>query len=123
MLPFFALVNTASIGLIIVALLVYSISLGLTYGPRSALYAEMYPTRVRYSGAAISYAIGAVLGGAFAPTIAEALRTSTGTVYSGGAYLAGMTITGIVASLFIRDHPGRDLEAGDRPHDRAANPS
>ncbi|WP_156993140.1 MFS transporter [Pseudonocardia acaciae] len=123
MFPFLALVNTANVGLLIVALLAYSIGLGLTYGPQAALYSEMYPTRVRYSGAAISYALGAVLGGAFAPTIAEALQTSTGSVYSVGVYLAAMTIVGIVASLFIRDVPGRDLSAGNAARDRAAEAS
>jgi MFS family permease len=76
--PFFALLNTANTGLVVLALVLYSIGLGLTYGPQAALFSEMYPTAVRYSGAALSYAIGAVLGGAFAPMIAEALQSSTG---------------------------------------------
>ncbi|MFH9008546.1 MFS transporter [Streptomyces afghaniensis] len=67
MFPFFALLNTANAGLVVVALVLYSIGLGLTYGPQAALFAELYPTSVRYSGAALSYAIGAVLGGALAP--------------------------------------------------------
>ncbi|MET7695014.1 hypothetical protein ABZT06_45160 [Streptomyces sp. NPDC005483] len=58
MFPFFALLNTANEGLIVVALVLYSIGLGLTYGPQAALFAELYPTAVRYSGAALSYAIG-----------------------------------------------------------------
>ena len=47
--------------------------LGLSYGPQAALYAEMFPANVRYSGVSIGYALGAILGGAFAPMIAEAL--------------------------------------------------
>ncbi|WP_370962000.1 MFS transporter [Amycolatopsis sp. cg9] len=93
----------------------FSAGLGLTYGPQAALYAEMYPTRVRYSGAAISYALGAVLGGAFAPTIAEALQSSTGTVYSVCAYLAGMTLLGLLATFFVRDRRGVPLRTADEP--------
>jgi MFS family permease len=111
MFPVFLLINTASIGLLIVALLVFNISLGFTYGPQAALYAEMYPTGVRYSGAAISYALGAVLGGAFAPTIAQALQTSTKTVYAVAVYLAIMTIIGLLASFFIKDRPGAPLRS------------
>ena len=37
----------------------------------SAMYAEMFPANVRYSGIGIGYALGAILGGAFAPMIAE----------------------------------------------------
>ncbi|GAA4524439.1 MFS transporter [Amycolatopsis samaneae] len=113
MFPFFALIDTGNVALLVLALVLFAVGLGFTYGPQAALYAEMYPTRVRYSGAAISYAIGAVLGGAFAPTIAEALQSGTGTVYAVGGYLAVMTVIGLVASFFVRDRPGRPL--GDVP--------
>ncbi|WP_020667406.1 MFS transporter [Amycolatopsis nigrescens] len=111
MFPFFALLNTANFALIVLALMLFAVGLGFTYGPQPALYSEMYPTRMRYSGAGISYAIGAVLGGAFAPTIAEALQSSTGTVYSVGVYLAVATAVGLAASLFVKDRPGRPLDA------------
>ncbi|MFJ9558641.1 MFS transporter [Streptomyces fuscichromogenes] len=113
MFPFFALLNTANTGLIVLALVLYSIGLGLTYGPQSALFAEMYPTAVRYSGAALSYALGAVLGGAFAPMIAEALQTSTGTVYSVGVYLAAVTLVGLTVTFFLAERRDTPLTATD----------
>ncbi|MDO0932249.1 hypothetical protein QQY66_11315 [Streptomyces sp. DG2A-72] len=54
MFLFFALLNTANTALVVVALVLYSIGLGLTYGPQAALFAPLYPTAVRYSGAALS---------------------------------------------------------------------
>nr|WP_107480652.1 MFS transporter [Streptomyces caniscabiei] len=110
MFPFFALLNTADAGLVVLGLIVYSIGLGLTYGPQAALFSEMYPTAVRYSGAALSYAIGAVLGGAFAPMIAEALQTGTGTVYSVGVYLTGVTVVGLVVTFFVKER--KDVPLG-----------
>ncbi|MFA4840633.1 MAG: MFS transporter, partial [Agrococcus sp.] len=56
--------------------------LGLTYGAQAAWYAESFPASVRYSGVSIAYAIGAIIGGAFAPTIAQALLQATGTTWS-----------------------------------------
>lgn len=109
MFPFFALINTGNIGLIVIALILFTVGLGFTYGPQSALYAEMYPANVRYSGAAISYAIGAVFGGAFAPTIAQALQSHYGSVYPVGVYLAVVTAVGLVASFFIKDRKGTSL--------------
>ena len=53
----------------------------------SAMYAEMFPVAVRYSGVSIGYALGAILGGAFAPTIAEILMQSTGWSVSVGIYI------------------------------------
>ncbi|MER7566862.1 MFS transporter [Streptomyces sp. NPDC097941] len=122
MFPFFALLNTANAALVVLALVLYSIGLGLTYGPQAALFSEMYPTAVRYSGAALSYAIGAVLGGAFAPMIAEALQSGTGTVYSVGVYLASVTAVGLGVTFFLKDRKGvplSDAETGQE-EDRTA---
>ncbi|MEU9343517.1 MFS transporter [Streptomyces sp. NPDC048278] len=118
MFPFFALLNTANTGLIVLGLVLYSIGLGLTYGPQSALFAELYPTAVRYSGAALSYALGAVLGGAFAPMIAEALQTSTGTVYSVGVYLAAVTLVGLTVTFFLKERRDTPLTTSDAPAER-----
>lgn len=121
MFPFFALLNTANIGLVVVALVLYSFGLGLTYGPQAALFAELYPTAVRYSGAALSYAIGAVLGGAFAPMIAEALQSNTGTVYSVGVYLAGVTAVGLAVTFVLKERLGVPLgDAGADEKDEQA---
>ncbi|MFI1168555.1 MFS transporter [Streptomyces sp. NPDC020801] len=109
MFPFFALLNTGNIGLITLALVLYSVGLGLTYGPQAALFAELYPTAVRYSGAALSYALGAVLGGAFAPMIAQSLESSTHTVYSVGVYLAVVTVVGLAVTFVLKDRMGVSL--------------
>lgn len=119
--PFFALINVGSMWALVLSLLLFSIGLGLTYGPQSALFAEMYPTHVRYSGASISYALGAVLGGAFAPMIATALESGTGTIYSVGVYLSVLTIIGLVAAFFIRDNAGRTLGSGAEDQSGAAD--
>lgn len=105
----FPLVNTGSIVLLTLALVLLTVGLGLTYGPQAALYAELFPASIRFSGVSISYAIGAILGGAFAPTIAETLVKATGTTMSVTWYLAGMTVVGLVATLLLRDRSGIPL--------------
>lgn len=60
------------------------------------------------SNVSISYAIGAILGGAFAPTIAQALIQSTGSSASVSLYLLGMTLLSVIAVLILRDRPGID---------------
>ncbi|MET3468433.1 MFS transporter [Microbacterium sp. 1262] len=106
----FPLVNTGSIGLLFAGLAILTIGLGLTYGPQAALYAELFPASIRFSGVSISYAIGAILGGAFAPTIATALVQATGSTTSVTWYLAGMTVLGLVATLLLRDRSGIPLD-------------
>lgn len=99
----FPLVNAGTAGLLFAGLAILTIGLGFTYGPQAALYAELFPASIRFSGVSISYAIGAILGGAFAPTIATALVAATGSTWSVTLYLAGMTLLGLVATLLLRD--------------------
>lgn len=105
----FPLVNTGEIWLLFLGLLILTVGLGFTYGPQAALYAELFPASVRFSGVSISYAIGAILGGAFAPTIATALVQATGSTWSVSAYLVGMAALGLIATLLLRDRPGIPL--------------
>lgn len=53
-LALFPLVNTGEIGLLFAALALLTIGLGFTYSPQAALYAELFPASIRFSGVAIS---------------------------------------------------------------------
>jgi metabolite-proton symporter len=101
--PFFLLVDTRSTALMIVAVIVLTIGLGASYGPQSALFAEMFEPRYRYSGASFSYAVGAVLGGGFTPLVATALQTSTGTSLSVSAYMVATAVISLLAVMAIRE--------------------
>lgn len=105
----FPLVNTGHIGLLFLGLALLTIGLGFTYGPQASLYSELFPASIRFSGVSISYAIGAILGGAFAPTIAQALVQATGGTSAVTWYLAGMTVVGLAATLVLRDRSGIPL--------------
>lgn len=102
--PLFWLVNTGSLGALALALALFSIGLGLTYGPQAAFFSELFPAPVRFAGIAVAYALGAVLGGAFAPTIATALVQNTGSTTAVSWYLLGMTIVGLLATIAIRSN-------------------
>jgi len=108
--PMWFLIDTGNVGLYFVALFVLTIGLGLSYGPQSALYAEMFPADVRYSGVSIGYALGAILGGAFAPLIAELLLKNTGASWSIGVYILGITIVSLVAVSFVKETRGAPLD-------------
>jgi metabolite-proton symporter len=111
--PMFLLIDTASIVLFTVAAFVLTIGLGLSYGPQSALYAEMFPANVRYSGVSIGYAIGAILGGAFAPLIAEVLLRETGTTIAIGIYIAVLCVISLVAVSMVKETKGNNLRVDE----------
>ena len=69
----FPMVETGNFWLIVLALAFGLIFLAMMYGPQAAFFTELFSTEVRYSGATLGYQFGAIIGGAFAPTIAVKL--------------------------------------------------
>lgn len=109
--PMWFLIDTGDIVWYFVALFVMTFGLGLSYGPQASLYAEMFPANVRYSGVSIGYALGAILGGAFAPMIAEALIGATGQSWTIGAYIAIAAIVSLIGVSLVKEPKGVDLHA------------
>lgn len=107
----FPLVNTGSLGLLYGALLFLTVGLGLTYGAQSAMYAELFPASIRATGVSITYALGSVLGGAFAPMIAASLVEATGTTFAVSGYLVSASIVGFICTFILRERKGIALGA------------
>lgn len=61
--------------------------MGLVYGPLGVWLTDLFPVRVRYTGASMAFNLGGILGGAMAPIIAQALSDWGGTAVV-GLYLA-----------------------------------
>ena len=77
----FPLIDTGNPLFICLAITVGLLFLGMQYGPQAAYFTELFSTEVRYSGASLGYQIGAILGGALAPTIAVLLWKEFGIFY------------------------------------------
>jgi len=113
MIPMFLLIDTRNIWAYGVGIFVLTVGLGLSYGPMSAMYAEMFPASVRYSGIGIGYALGSILGGAFAPLIAEALLKETGWSASIGIYIMALCVISFIGASLVKETKGAPLGAGD----------
>ena len=77
----FPLIDTGDPMIIGFAITMGLLFLGMQYGPQAAYFTELFSTEVRYSGASLGYQIGAILGGALAPTIAVLLWNEFGIFY------------------------------------------
>lgn len=117
-LTLFPLVNTGEVVLLGVGLVLLTLGLGFTYGAQSVWYTELFPASVRFSGVSISYALGSILGGAFAPTIAQWIQQATGSSVNVGYYLLGMTAVGLVGTLLLRERRGIDLSPAHETEQR-----
>lgn len=101
----FPLIATGSFFLALVGITGGLVFLGMMYGPQAAFFTELFSTEVRYSGASLGYQIGAILGGAFAPTIATILWTQYDivwvSVYIFGASMASLLCVKLLTETYL----------------------
>jgi metabolite-proton symporter len=98
---FFPLIETGQPWAVIVSISVELALLCLMYGRQAALFDELFPVEVRYSGASLGYQIGAVVGGGFAPMIATALVARFHTSASIAVYLAVMCAVSLISTVIL----------------------
>lgn len=108
--PVFVLVGTRSAPLIVLALIVGLTLHSMLYAPQSALFAEMFPARSRFSGATLGYQLGTVFGGGLAPFIMTGLLAITGTTVSVAGYIILLAVVTGGSVLAIRSTAQRDLD-------------
>ncbi len=112
--PFFWLIDTNSFVAIVVAVVVmYTFAGMVPYAVQGTIYAEMFPTRVRYSGTSLSYHCAGIFGGGIAPMIATALVAwSAGSSWPISVYMVAMGLITLTATLKLRDRGHTSLESG-----------
>ncbi|MET8814855.1 MFS transporter [Streptomyces sp. NPDC004549] len=107
--PFFSLVDTGSFGLLILAVAVGLTLNGAMYAPQAAFFAEMFATRVRYSGASVGAQFASVAAGAPAPLIATALFAEYDSATPIALYMIAAALVTVVAVAVARETRQRDL--------------
>lgn len=98
---FFPLLETLSYPMVLLALTVELVCLSVMYGPQAALFAELFPVEVRYSGASLGYQLGAVIGGGFAPIVATALFAEYGSTFPISLFLFGVCMISLICTYFL----------------------
>lgn len=98
----FPLIDTGSFWLIVVALSGGLMFLGMMYGPQAAFFTELFSTEVRYSGASLGYQVGAIIGGAFAPTIATILWVEYSIIWV-SVYIAFASVLSLISVMMLTE--------------------
>lgn len=108
--PGFMMLNTASLPIIIVAQLMLCITLSINDSNIACYQAEMFPTEVRYTGAALGSNISYVLFGGTASMVATALIDFTGNGMAPAYYMMAICIiAGIILWFTAHDYNGIEL--------------
>ena len=104
----FPLVDTGNFWLIVLAITGGLIFVSMMYGPQAAFFTELFSTEVRYSGATLGYQFGAILGGAFAPTIAALLWKDYG-IFWVSVYIAIASLLTLLSVMALTETYQTDL--------------
>lgn len=106
---FFRLIDTGNIALIILAAVVALFFHAAMYGPQAAFISEMFPTRVRYTGASMGYQLAGIVGGALAPIISTWLLDRFDSSLAVSGYVVGMLAITVICVLLAPETSKLDL--------------
>ena len=114
--PFFAAAQNQSVNLLLLFALVGVVG-SICAGTVIAVAADLFPTRIRFSGVALSFNLAFTLFSGLAPVIAALLARSTGVAATAAYYMIGCALLSFLAALVMHRFDGRilaDLAPDDR---------
>lgn len=105
----FPLLASGEPAAIILALVVGLVLHGAMYGPQAAMIAELFPTRIRYSGASIAYQLTAIFAGSLAPIVAVWMYREYGSAVPVAIYVAASCLISGFSAWAARETKGVEL--------------
>jgi MFS family permease len=108
---FFPMLDTGQFWLIVLATVIALVLHAAMYGPQAAFISEMFPTKVRYTGASMGYQLAGIIGGALAPIISVALLDRFDTSIAVSLYAVAMLVVTIICVLLAPETSKIDLHA------------
>lgn len=109
--PAFMMLGTASLPVVIAAELLMCVTLSFNDANIACYQAEMFPTEVRYTGAALGSNIAYVVFGGTASFVATALIDATGNGLMPAYYMMGIcAVAGIILFFTAHEYAGKPLD-------------
>jgi MFS family permease len=112
---FFRLLDSGSQGAVTLAIAGAMIAHGAMYAPQGAFIAELFPTRLRYSGASVAYQASSVLAGSLAPMVSLALYQAWNSSAPVVVYVMVGCLVSALAALVAPETRGIALDAAGAP--------
>ncbi|MHA7139990.1 MFS transporter [Arthrobacter sp. Sr33] len=112
----FPMFDTQNPVIIILAVTIGLCFHALMYAGQPAIMAEMFPTRMRYSGVSLGYQVTSIIAGSMAPIIATAILQETGSWVGVALYVLGACVVTGIAVVTLKETKGislRDVDAAD----------
>lgn len=114
----FPMFSTGNLAIILSAIFIGMIVHALMYAPQPAIMAEMFPTRMRYSGVSLGYQVTAIFAGSWAPLIGTALLREYDDWLPIAFYVTAAGAVSFCSALYMAESKGVSLLAVDREDER-----
>jgi MFS family permease len=112
----FPMMDTKNDFVILAAIMIGLVFHAFMYAGQPAIMAEMFPTRMRYSGVSLGYQVTSIVAGSLAPIIAASLLGTYKSSLPVAIYLLLACAVTAVAVFFLKETRGislRDVDAAD----------
>jgi len=110
---FYRLLDTKDPNLIIAAMAIGVTVHSAMNGPQGAFISELFPTRIRYSGASLCYQVTTIVGGSWAPLISLALFKAYHSALPISLYFAACCTVSLIAALAAKETKGLTFDEID----------
>lgn len=101
--PIFLALQSMDYTAAILSQILFAVIIGVYMGPVPTILVELFPTRVRFTGIAISYNVSAALFGGTAPMVGALLYKLTGDEMALAYYLTALAVFGLVILCFYKE--------------------
>jgi len=114
--PFFVAAQEQSVSLHLLFAIVGAVG-AICAGTVIAIAADLFPTRIRFSGVALSFNLAFTFFSGLAPVVAALLARNTGVAATAAYYMIGCAALSFVAALVMHRYDGRILaDLATEPH-------
>lgn len=116
----FPMLDTGDTATMLAAIMAGLVVHGIMYAPQPAIMAEMFPTRMRYSGVSLGYQLTAIVAGSWAPLIGATMLRAYDDWLPLAIYVSASAAVSLGAALVMRESRGVSLQALDEADRRRA---
>ena len=109
--PLYRAIANGDIDLLVAFVVIGAIG-GIVNGTYAFLLADLFPTKVRFSGIALSLNLATVVFTGLTPLAVTHLMRATGELAAPGIYLAAVALISLVAGIYLKRYGGQ-LRAGN----------
>ena len=108
-IPAYMLAGEGSLANAILGQALLACALGVFFGPVGIAFLELFPTRIRLSGAGVSYNVAYTVFGGTAPLLSAFLVLQTGNKLAPAFYMAAVSVAVLIVALYLPETYQRSL--------------